>query len=82
MKVPYFQVGNTQFWVGADRYCWHIARKVKSGFKNVTYHGSRAQVYAELVERLIKEGCPRSLEDLIRLEKETRDWLKEELGRE
>ena len=82
MRVPYFQVGNSIFWVGADRYCWHVARKVKSGFKDVTYHGTRAQVYSELMERLVKEGCPSSLEDLVKLEKETREWLRKELNLE
>jgi len=80
MRVPYFQVGDTPFWMGADRYCWHVARKVKSGFKDVTYHSSREATYKELVERMVKEGRPKSIEDLQRLERETREWLQKEMG--
>jgi len=80
--VPWFQAGNSDLWVSADRWSWRVGRKrpqaAATGGKveDITYHGSLVQACQELLDRKAK-GLPiATIKDAAEAYKTAQEWLR------
>jgi len=88
MDIKWFRVGDSDFALSADRYCWRVGRRVlvkscdKQGetvqYDRITFHPSIENCFKELLSRKIKQADVKSVSDLLQAIRDAHEWLRGE----